>query len=37
LELRTNFESLTEKIETVSPAGRLMFNVLAALASSNAT
>ena len=27
-----NFESITEKIETVSPAGRLVFHVFAALA-----
>jgi DNA invertase Pin-like site-specific DNA recombinase len=29
---KINFESLTEKIETVSPAGRLIFHVFAALA-----
>lgn len=29
---KINFESLTEKIETVSPAGRLVFHVFAALA-----
>ena len=29
---RINFESLTEKIETGSPAGRLVFHVFAALA-----
>ena len=29
---KVNFESLTEKIETVSPAGRLIFHVFAALA-----
>ena len=29
---KINFESLTEKIETVSPAGRLIFQVFAALA-----
>ncbi len=33
MEIRKiNFESLTEKIETVSPAGRLVFHVFAALA-----
>ena len=33
-----NFESLTEKIETNSPTGRLVFHVFAALAdNSNAT
>jgi DNA invertase Pin-like site-specific DNA recombinase len=37
---KINFESLTEKVETVSPAGRLIFHVFAALAdrrSSSAT
>ncbi len=29
---KINFESLTEKVETVSPAGRLVFEVFAALA-----
>jgi DNA invertase Pin-like site-specific DNA recombinase len=29
---KINFESITEKIETVSPAGRLVFHVFAALA-----
>ena len=29
---KINFESMTEKIETVSPAGRLVFHVFAALA-----
>ena len=29
---KVNFESLTEKIETRSPAGRLVFHVFAALA-----
>jgi DNA invertase Pin-like site-specific DNA recombinase len=29
---KINFESLTEKIETASPAGRLVFHVFAALA-----
>lgn len=29
---KINFESLTEKIETVSPSGRLVFHVFAALA-----
>ena len=29
---KINFESLTEKIETTSPAGRLVFHVFAALA-----
>ena len=29
---KINFESLTEKIETSSPAGRLVFHVFAALA-----
>jgi DNA invertase Pin-like site-specific DNA recombinase len=29
---KIHFESLTEKIETVSPAGRLIFHVFAALA-----
>jgi DNA invertase Pin-like site-specific DNA recombinase len=29
---KINFESLTEKIETISPAGRLVFHVFAALA-----
>jgi DNA invertase Pin-like site-specific DNA recombinase len=29
---KINFESLTEKIETISPAGRLIFHVFAALA-----
>ena len=29
---KINFESMTEKIETVSPAGRLIFHVFAALA-----
>ena len=29
---RINFESLTEKIETGSPAGRLVFHIFAALA-----
>ncbi len=29
---KINFESLTEKIETLSPAGRLVFHVFAALA-----
>jgi len=28
---KINFESLTEKIETVSPTGRLVFHVFAAL------
>jgi DNA invertase Pin-like site-specific DNA recombinase len=32
-----SFESLTEKIETTSPTGCLVFHVLAALADSNAT
>ena len=31
-ERKINFESMTEKIETVSPAGRLVFHILAALA-----
>lgn len=31
-ERKINFESMTEKIETVSPAGRLVFHVFAALA-----
>ena len=31
-ERKIDFESLTEKIETVSPAGRLVFHVFAALA-----
>jgi DNA invertase Pin-like site-specific DNA recombinase len=29
---KVNFESLTEKIETASPAGRLIFHIFAALA-----
>jgi DNA invertase Pin-like site-specific DNA recombinase len=29
---KINFESMTEKIETISPAGRLVFHVFAALA-----
>ncbi len=29
---KINFESITEKIETISPAGRLVFHVFAALA-----
>jgi DNA invertase Pin-like site-specific DNA recombinase len=29
---KINFESITEKIETRSPAGRLVFHVFAALA-----
>jgi hypothetical protein len=33
-ERKINFESLTEKIETRSPAGRLVFYVFAALAIS---
>lgn len=33
-ERKINFESLTEKIETRSPAGRLVFHVFAALAMS---
>jgi DNA invertase Pin-like site-specific DNA recombinase len=31
------FESLTERLEANSPAGKLVFHVFAALAESNAT
>ena len=34
---KIDFESLTEKIETISPAGRLAFHVFAALAEFERT